>query len=476
MAPAWATLALGVLAFAAGIGFALRANRLGGLAISAGGFLIVALQLAARCAADEAGAGFQFGPSLALFLFAGSAAAATNRAEKIGAGNPLVGELFRALVPLGLIGGLVVGESGPGPGPGPGAAAAAVTFAIFIGSPNPLCRFLAGVAMVRAILGIAALDASWLTRAAGPAILTVAFLELFLRWRARRKAWFDEPERLLQQRGVPGGYFALVWGLALLSGANALRPVPDLTDVLWTSLGAIGLLTFGHLGRSPATGEAGLALAAAALAAFVVCFGFAPALPAGIALAGLWMMWLARFWNQQLRDGTPWTTAGRLIPAARKVGAAAAYAFALVLWISPGLAGFWRTAALILGLALLAALATAARRERCAGSAIGGLAAAVGAALLLEQAISESLPAFLAPAAAALAASLLGAIILTSRNKDGAIARAAWIGIAVVSLAGIALSRPEEPQLFVAASITLLAGLLYGGLARRAGGLVDSQS
>ncbi|MBI5863051.1 MAG: hypothetical protein HZB38_00790 [Planctomycetes bacterium] len=40
------------------------------------------------------------------------------------------------------------------------------------------------------------------------------------------------------------------------------------------------------------------------------------------------MIWLARFWRQQLLDGAAWTTAGRLIPAARLLAVAACVALA----------------------------------------------------------------------------------------------------------------------------------------------------
>jgi hypothetical protein len=52
----------------------------------------------------------------------------------------------------------------------------------------------------------------------------------------------------------------------------------------------------------------------------------------GLALAGGYLLWLARFWDQQLLDGSAWTTAGRLIPAARRlayVGSSLAFAAAM---------------------------------------------------------------------------------------------------------------------------------------------------
>jgi hypothetical protein len=51
---------------------------------------------------------------------------------------------------------------------------------------------------------------------------------------------------------------------------------------------------------------------------------------AGLAGASLLWFWLARLWRQQLRDGRAWTTTGRMIPLAERVGFMAASLAVLV--------------------------------------------------------------------------------------------------------------------------------------------------
>ncbi len=50
----------------------------------------------------------------------------------------------------------------------------------------------------------------------------------------------------------------------------------------------------------------------------------------GVATAGLYAKWLGNFWQQQLFDGRPWTSTGRLIPAAERCALAAAIGSAVI--------------------------------------------------------------------------------------------------------------------------------------------------
>ncbi|GMU81928.1 MAG: hypothetical protein AMXMBFR47_17990 [Planctomycetota bacterium] len=313
-------------------------------------------------------------------------------------------------------------------------------------------------------------------QAAGPVLVAGALIEIYLRWRFRRNVWLGDSDQLLQTRTIRTWRLIVAWILAAVLAVGVLEGGVSILSVIALACGAVGLLSYGHLAVSPATGEAGLTLAAATLAAVVILIAGPAALPAATALAGLWMMWLARFWHQQLLDGLPWTTAGRLIPTARRVGATAAFVMLFLCWKDAGYGGFWTIAGLVLALALVAALTVASRRERCGGSAIGALAAGGAAAILALGLLPDATPAFLAPPLGAAIAAVLGWPAAGSRNKDGEMARAAWIGIGAVTLIGLAISRPEEPQLFVAASITLAAGLLLAALSRRSPAPVDSQS
>lgn len=84
----------------------------------------------------------------------------------------------------------------------------------------------------------------------------------------------------------------------------------------------------------------------------------------GMSIMTAFWFWIARFWSQQLHDGRPWTTAGRMIPIARRFGIIVA---GLALVVSAQLALWPRypsvnaaddsTARIITGLAAFALLA-----------------------------------------------------------------------------------------------------------------------
>lgn len=473
MQPSASAAIFGAVAVALGIAVAIVRDRFTGMAIVAGGIFVAALVLVAHSTSGTAEREPTLGP---LFAWFGAAALVTLTAFQGGGvprdGNDLSRLLHLLVIPL-LIGGLIFGSGRPEQI----APSAGVLGALLAAALHPLCRMIVAVAAVRLLCSASASTSMyWLMQAAGPVLVAGALIEIYLRWRFRRNAWLGDSDQLLQTRTIRTWRLIVAWILAAVLAVGVLDGGVSILSVIALACGAVGLLSYGHLAASPATGEAGLTLAAATLAAVVILFAGPAALPAATALAGLWMMWLARFWHQQLLDGVPWTTAGRLIPSARRIGAAAAFATLLISWKGAGSGGFWTIAGLVLALALVAALTVAARRERCGGSAIGALAAGGAAAILALGLLPDATPAFLAPPLGAAIAAVLGWPAAGSRNKDGEMARAAWIGIGAVTLIGLAISRPEEPQLFVAASITLAAGLLLAALSRRSPAPVDSQS
>lgn len=473
MQPSWPAAVFAAFAVALGIGIAVVRDRSTGMAIVAGGVLVAALVLVALSTSDAAGREPTLGPLFAWFAAAILVTLIAFQGGSVPRDANDLSRLFHILVIPLVIGGLIFGAGRPEQ-VGPSAAAVG---GMLVAALHPICRLIAVAAAVRLVFSISAPSSLyWILQGAGPILLAGAVFEIYLRWRFRRRVWLSDSDQLLRTRTISTWQLIFVWVLAAALGVGVLEGGGSILSVTALACSAIGLLTFGHLAASPATGEAGLALAAATLAAAVVLFAGLGALPAAMALAGLWMMWLARFWNQQLLDGVPWTTAGRLIPSARRIGAAAAFALLLLSCKTPAPGSFSAVVALVLALALAAALTVAARRERCGGSAIGALAAGGAVAILTLGMLPDATPAYLAPPIGAAIAAVLGWPAAGSRNKDGEMARAAWIGIGAVTLIGLAISRPEEPQLFVAASITLAAGLLLAALSRRSPAPVDSQS
>jgi len=218
------------------------------------------------------------------------------------------------------------------------------------------------------------------------------------------------------------------------------------------------------------------------LTGLVVVYGAGRWLPGGsasvtlgVALAALWMIWLARFWQQQLHDGRSWTTAGRLIPSARRLSAvfAGGAGVSAGLWASGGAVGqTWPLVVLagltLLGLGLLA-LRDAREHDHPAGCLVGllGLTAAGVPVADLARVGGVELPVGVWLA--------LVALLVTLRTPAGpderlvAGTRTAWVGgafpvAAVYSLAWL----PDSRQLAVLA-IVAVAFLAAWGMRWRAG-------
>ncbi len=192
---------------------------------------------------------------------------------------------------------------------------------------------------------------------AAAAALGVVVGTVLAHWRTRAALGETAPACLLEPRPRYRRAYTAVIVVSCTVGALGVSYASAWPTPIALALAALAVLSVGHLWRSNAVGEVGLALTAETTA--VVPVAWLPAHPVtpllGIALAGAYMLWLARFWQQQLADGRPWTTAGRLIPAARR-WAYVATAGAVVLaawptaWPAPG--GAW-----VIGFTLVVLLA-----------------------------------------------------------------------------------------------------------------------
>lgn len=230
--------------------------------------------------------------------------------------------------------------------------------------------------------------------------------------RRRERAWPNDLDAYLKRYPRPAALHAFVClsaGAILTIGVFQLvRPDPAIArngflGVLTLGAAAWAVLFASYRDWSPTLSELGMALITAGAARLSVgfaglvssranAFEYADRLPvifnavvfAMAIMAALWF-WMSRFWDQQLLDGVPWTTTGRMIPLARRTGFVVAAmgvlaAFQLAFWpewvpSEKGDASVSRTITAALASTLLAWVA--AQQARRAGSPMmAGLAAA----------------------------------------------------------------------------------------------------
>lgn len=269
---------------------------------------------------------------------------------------------------------------------------------------EPLWR-TAAAAPVRSSLGLLA---------AAVVTLLVVIASLLLDWRSRSGAAWEDPRQLLEPPPTHRRLYGLVLAAGALIAMGGLLLRTGMATPAAIGLAAIAAATVGHRWRSNAVGEFALVLAAAT--AFTAGTAWLPARTLGpligCTLAGLWMLWLARFWHQQLNDGRPWTTAGRMIPAARHLGYALAggvFLLAVGLVAQGTRPGPGRIESLFAALLLLMYWSLLLRDAASQRSSIGALAgcAMLVAALVpvhhLLQATALAVPPFALLAVAALA-------------------------------------------------------------------------
>lgn len=155
--------------------------------------------------------------------------------------------------------------------------------------------------------------------------LLVVVGKVVLRWWRRRHQWLEDPQRVARAPLASDRLFTLLVGVSLLVGIGGVLLREAALAPSAVLLAAATCLTIGHLRGWLLAGEVGLILVGESIVVGSLAWlrpGWAGAL-FGLGLAGIYLLWLARFWDQQLEDGVPWTTAGRLIPSARRLAYAA---------------------------------------------------------------------------------------------------------------------------------------------------------
>ncbi|MCG8407207.1 MAG: hypothetical protein MI923_18570 [Phycisphaerales bacterium] len=233
------------------------------------------------------------------------------------------------------------------------------------------------------------------------------------RYRSRRKrAWPDRLDDLLQPYAQWPGYIqteAVIASIVLILGvyqvmqAGQHRWQPQIANMLTSLTAGITCLYMTYRRWSANTAGLGMALTTLAIVALACAFAalFQPAnesieyasrLPVRLnaILLALWVMisiwfWLTRFWDQQLLDGTAWTTTGKMIPYAQRTGflltaIAVLVAFQMALWPARAMSTIEdnNTARLVLGsVAILLLLLMSVRNARRIDSTpLAGLAVA----------------------------------------------------------------------------------------------------
>jgi hypothetical protein len=230
------------------------------------------------------------------------------------------------------------------------------------------------------------------------AALLAVLVTVLTHWAYRRRVWMEDPPRLMDAPARHVGVYRLVIaGCGLVGLGGVLLPTAGLTPLALV-LSALVCLTVGHRRGSDGTGELGMVLLALGIVtagSAWVRLGWGGAL-LGCALAGAYLLWLARFWEQQLLEGRPWTTAGRLIPVARRVGCVAAPAclgLAVGVFLSadtPTGRMVWRPAvAAVLCLLLASMLTHDAATHGSVAAAVGACLAATAAVVPAQQLLAE---------------------------------------------------------------------------------------
>lgn len=222
--------------------------------------------------------------------------------------------------------------------------------------------------------------AGMLIAAAALAAMASVLVPVLAHRRRRQRAWLSSPQQLLEPMSPSTGWFALTLLAAVATaGLAAQWPQHPVTPVgsLAAALAVLGVF---HLRGWWTAREAGLLLVG--LTVVTVALAWLPGPNAGKglaggAVAGLLFLWLARFWDQQLLDGQPWTTTGRLIPSCQRWATwAAAVVLIGAVYVAPaprvfGIAWYWIALVALVGLTLrLLGLWRTQRRLDVAGGAV----------------------------------------------------------------------------------------------------------
>lgn len=318
------------------------------------------------------------------------------------------------------------------------------------------------------------------TRAAG-LLLLLAVLDLALvlvsvlsDWQLRRRVWHTATERLVEPPPRRPYTSALAIVFAVIVGLAAVPLATMTLAPLAVFLAALATLTVGHRRRSSAIGEFGLMLVGQCLVLLPVAWlWWWPVRELlGFVLAGAYLLWLSRFWHQQLDRGRPWTTAGRLIPYARQLSYASVagqliFAVAYLL-SSVGAAPLWQMILILLLMLLHASLLLGdVQRTRQAAPALAAGVVIVSLSLLLIS-VADQLPGRPPPALVVAACGLLYALRLARQPLPAVVAWApnAYIGAFLplaVGYAAIWNSDWSQSPVAVALAIALavLANVMH---------------
>ena len=298
-------------------------------------------------------------------------------------------------------------------------------------APYPALALLAWL-LVENVPAVLVPEESPILLIAAGLLLALVVAALLLDWRRRTRRWPADPPPQPAARRPRAALVVLVTIGAVVVGLLATRTWDQRASGPALLLAALALLITGHWASRVRLGELGLALLAGGI--IVTCTGWLPGpawlrLSLGSGLASWYLLWLARFWNQQLDDGKPWTTAGRLIPAARRLSWVAAglalVGCALSVHMLNGRAAPW--VSLVAIAVLLAAMSQHVRD--LAGGAGAALAACLTTAAASGPLLAVSLALFDAPATAVMelaAASTLLALRLVPAARPGDPARAVY--------------------------------------------------
>lgn len=273
--------------------------------------------------------------------------------------------------------------------------------------------------------GLLAFQSAWWTwtfqMQFGLAVLLVGAAVLQdLRFRARRRrAWPDRLDDLLEPYSRWPAYIrveAVIAAVILILGVyQIVRPYPtawqlSLANFLVALAAGLTCLFMSYRrwsGNTAGLGIALMTLAAVALADLIAAAFMPPdsaddytrripildnAVLFALAAAIPYWSWLARFWDQQLLNGRPWTTAGRMIPFAGRAAfllaaLAVLVAFRMALWprqIQANVedASWGRLSAGLAAIAVLAAITAAkARRHDSTSEATLSVAFLIAAAV-----------------------------------------------------------------------------------------------
>ena len=181
---------------------------------------------------------------------------------------------------------------------------------------------------------------SWAFVAALTALLAMLCHGL-AHWRFRLSVWHNDPRRLSEPIGRPATLFSAVVVAAVAAGLIAiLEPGSRLAAPTLAFAALACFNVFHRVGGGP-VGDVGMILLCSAVVTLAT--GWLPIARSsesdrliwsyaliGVATTGLYAKWLGNFWQQQLLDGRPWTSTGRLIPAASRCALAAAIGSAVI--------------------------------------------------------------------------------------------------------------------------------------------------